>query len=72
MTEVKQEEKVIPKTTPIVEGNTGILTVKLLDELNKMVGVSYDTNVEIHKQLLSIDNRLRNIMEQDKSTKDKV
>lgn len=65
MTDVKEEVKQdAPKGTPIQEGNTGLLTVKLLNEINRMVGLTYDTNVEIHKQLLSIDNRLRNIMEQ--------
>lgn len=72
MEETKQieEKKVEPKTTPITEGNIGTLTVKLLDQLNKMVGLTYDTNVEIHKQLLSIDNRLRNIMEQANKKED--
>lgn len=65
--EVKKEE---PKGTPIQEGNTGLLTVKLLNEINRMVGLNYDVNVEIHKQLLSIDNRLRNIMEQPKEKED--
>ena len=59
-----EKKKEAPKTTPIYEGNTGTLTVKLLDEMNRLVGLNYDVSVEVHKHLVSIDNRLQIIMEQ--------
>jgi len=58
----EKEQKANPAVTPIQIGNTGFLTVKLLDELNKMIGLIYDTNVEIHKHMVSIDNRIQIIM----------